>query len=82
MLKHFGDNQELITQLIPSWSVGCRRLTPNNYYLETIVPKNVTATMSKIDHIYKTGIETVDSKHYNLDAIICATGFKINYYSP
>jgi cation diffusion facilitator CzcD-associated flavoprotein CzcO len=79
MLTGFRGNQELATQLIPQWSVGCRRLTPGDGYLEALIAENITMTMSPIRRFTQTGIETVDNKHYNLDAIICATGYDVSF---
>ena len=80
MLKGLGGNEELAKQLIPPWHVGCRRLTPGDGYLEALTAENVSVTMSPIRRFTQTGIETVDNKHYNLDAIICATGFDVSFH--
>ncbi|CAF2738780.1 unnamed protein product [Rotaria sp. Silwood2] len=82
MLQYLQKSEELATLLIPQWSVGCRRITPNNQYLEAIIQTNVTVKMCSIDRFTKTGLQTANNEHYELDAIICATGFDVSYCPP
>ena len=79
MLKGLGGDKELAAKLIPTWDVGCRRLTPGDGYLEALTSENVVVTMSKIARITETGIQTSDNEHHILDAIICATGFDVSF---
>jgi cation diffusion facilitator CzcD-associated flavoprotein CzcO len=79
MLKRLGGDNELAAKLIPQYSVGCRRLTPGDGYLESLISTNVTVTMSPIQRFTKTGIQTADNEHHELDAIICATGFDVSF---
>lgn len=80
MLKRLGEEKkELAAMLIPEWGVGCRRITPGEGYLEAVTAENVEVTMSRIVHVTKTGIQTADNKHRDLDAIICATGFDFSF---
>jgi cation diffusion facilitator CzcD-associated flavoprotein CzcO len=79
MLKRLGGNKELSEKLIPEWGVGCRRPTPGDGYLEALTAENVEVTISDIARITKIGVQTVDNKHHNLDAIICATGFDVSF---
>jgi len=52
-----------------------RRLTPGDGYLEALVQPNALPVYSDITHIDKAGLVTEDGKHYDVDVIVCATGF-------
>lgn len=67
-------NPELEKLLIPSWSVGCRRITPGRDYLESLSHPKVEVVYGEIASITKKGC-VVDGKEYAVDALICATGF-------
>jgi cation diffusion facilitator CzcD-associated flavoprotein CzcO len=61
--------QELV---IPKWSLGCRRLTPGNGYLETLCSENTDLLVGHIDEITETGILMQDGTRREFDAIVCA----------
>lgn len=77
MCKALDHREDLCSQLIPDWTLGCRRLTPGENYLESFLLPNVKLTQSSITEITSTGIKTEDGVHYDLDVIICATGFDV-----
>lgn len=52
-----------------------RRLTPGDGYLEALIQPNVLPVYSDITHIDEAGLATEDGKHYDVDVIVCATGF-------
>lgn len=79
MKKRLGGDEELAQEFIPKWSVGCRRLTPGEGYLEALQEKNASHTWSPIVKITENGILTKDGKECELDAIVCATGFDVCY---
>ncbi|KAL7906991.1 hypothetical protein GGI35DRAFT_482357 [Trichoderma velutinum] len=81
MEKMLGGNTELISKLIPTFAVGCRRATPGIGYLEALVSDNVIVRTDEIKRITPTGIQMVDGTNLALDAIVCATGFD-NSYRP
>jgi cation diffusion facilitator CzcD-associated flavoprotein CzcO len=70
---------DLVDKLIPDWSLGCRRLTPGNGYLESLTESNVTVTSNPIAEITETGILTGDGEHQKYDVIVCATGFDVSF---
>ena len=78
MRAALDNNEDLCKKLIPDWTLGCRRLTPGEGYLESFLLPHVTLTQSHITSITSTGITTQDGKHYDLDVIICATGFDVS----
>jgi cation diffusion facilitator CzcD-associated flavoprotein CzcO len=68
---------ELRAQLTPSFTPGCKRLTPSNEYLPAIASSATTLVTSGIDHVEKNGIVTKDGALHELDVIILATGFRV-----
>lgn len=92
MRAALNNNEQLCKDLIPDWTLGCRRLTPGEGYLESFLLPNVTLEKSPIDAITPTGIRvsqtshaqdqassSLGKRHYDLDVIICATGFDVSH---
>ncbi|PVH74482.1 cyclohexanone monooxygenase [Cadophora sp. DSE1049] len=79
MESRLGSHQKLMDQLRPSFSPGCRRLTPGPGYLEAIVDPKVNYITDPISEINPTGIVTTDGVNREVDAIFCATGFNTSY---
>jgi cation diffusion facilitator CzcD-associated flavoprotein CzcO len=75
MEKRLGQNNALKQRLIPSWPVGCRRLTPGDGYLEALIEPNVQCHFKEIASINETGLTLEDGSRQEVDVIICATGF-------
>jgi hypothetical protein len=65
-------------KLIPSWGVGCRRLTPGIGYLEALSKPNVKVVHGEIEAITENGCKC-DGIEYPIDVLICATGFVCLY---
>lgn len=61
---------ELAEYLIPEFSPHCRRLTPGPGYLEAITSENVEFIPIGIKRFTEHGIETVDGKIREVDAVI------------
>jgi len=78
MRKALNYDEDLCKKLIPDWTLGCRRLTPGEGYLESFLLPHVKLTQSHIKSIDATGINTQDGQHYDLDVIVCATGFDVS----
>jgi cation diffusion facilitator CzcD-associated flavoprotein CzcO len=77
MRAALNQNEELCEKLIPKWTLGCRRLTPGEGYLESFLLPNVGLTQSPIQRITDTGIQTAEA-HVEVDVIVCATGFDVS----
>ncbi|KAF8849457.1 FAD/NAD(P)-binding domain-containing protein [Acephala macrosclerotiorum] len=81
LMRNLPNNDEaLIKQLIPDFPIGCRRITPNNGYLQAIQAPNASFSMAPILRITETGIETTKGEE-DFDLIVCATGFD-NSFRP
>ncbi|KIW95966.1 uncharacterized protein Z519_03032 [Cladophialophora bantiana CBS 173.52] len=74
-----GDNEELKRRIIPQWSPGCRRITPGEGYLQALLQKNVSPVYSPIVKVIPEGIVTADGATHNVDILICATGFEVQF---
>ncbi|KAF4343941.1 hypothetical protein FBEOM_2098 [Fusarium beomiforme] len=80
MLKKLGSaNDELKQKLIPSWPPGCRRITPGDNYLETLVQDHVNVVFEGVSRFTPNGLVTSEGKEFDFDLIACATGFDISY---
>lgn len=73
---------ELLDGLIPEFAPHCRRLTPGPGYLESLTEENAELVKKPIKRFTRTGIETVDGKSYDFDAILCATGANTDLVPP
>lgn len=73
---------ELLDGLIPEFAPHCRRLTPGPGYLESLTEDNAELVKTPIKQFTTTGIETVDGKTYDFDAIFCATGANTDLVPP
>jgi cation diffusion facilitator CzcD-associated flavoprotein CzcO len=62
----------LAEKLIPTWAVGCRRLTPGIGYLESLTDQKTEVVYGDIAKISQHGCVTSDSKEYPVDVLICA----------
>lgn len=78
-MKEKLNNQFLEEKLIPSWSVGCRRLTPGVNYLESLTKPNVEVVYGEINSVTEKGCLCDNGQEYPLDVLICATGFDTTF---
>ena len=74
-----NDDERLTKKLIPDFALGCRRLGPGEGFLEALTADNVEVADSDIDCFTKGGITCKDGKEYDVDIIICATGFDVSF---
>ena len=77
MRRRLNNNEDLCKKLIPEWTLGCRRLTPGEGYLECFLLPTVHLTQANIKKITGDGIETEEG-FTPLDVIVCATGFDVS----
>jgi len=79
MAAKLGNREDLKKHFIPTWSPGCRRLTPGEGYLEALIEPNVTCVFGEIAKITPTGVQMEDNSHHAVDILACATGFAVQY---
>ena len=82
MASKLNHDPRLCKMLIPDFEVGCRRVTPGAGYLEAFTRDNVHLTQSHIKEVDQQGILTQDGEYFELDVIICATGFDVSNRPP
>lgn len=79
MSARLAENPALIKEVLPDFSPSCRRLTPGPGYLEALAKPNVSYIKTPIKRFTKTGIETTDGTHRDVDAVICSTGANVDF---
>jgi hypothetical protein len=67
MSERLGHDARLCKMLIPDWSLGCRRITPGEGYLESFTQPNCDITQSPITHITENAVHTADGKVHEVD---------------
>ncbi|CAD6591305.1 MAG: hypothetical protein ASARMPRED_005303 [Alectoria sarmentosa] len=78
-MKQILQNDDLAEKFIPTYSVGCSRLTPSPGYLETMRKDNVTAVHSAVTELTETGCICENGEEFPLDVLVCASGFDTSY---
>lgn len=84
MRSRLASNPHLIEKLMPSYELGCRRLSPGDGYLEAMQEPNAQFNFDPITRITPTGIvttaaETGQEVEEEFDLIVCATGFNTSF---
>ncbi|KAK5274800.1 hypothetical protein LTR99_004490 [Exophiala xenobiotica] len=75
-----SSNPELLDAIIPKdFGVGCRRPTPGNGFLEALSRDNVHVFTDTMSEITPTGFIDAEGNEYEVDVIICATGFNTSW---
>ena len=82
MEERLKEKPEYLDWLKPTFAPGCRRLTPGPGFLEALVEDNVTYVRDDIASVNPKGIKTQDGKFHEIDALICATGFRSSGAPP
>ncbi|KIW77772.1 hypothetical protein Z517_07605 [Fonsecaea pedrosoi CBS 271.37] len=72
-------HDELVAKLIPQWPPGCRRLTPGDRYLESLVESNVEPVFGDILRLDDTAVVMMDGTRHEVDVLVCATGFDVSF---
>lgn len=67
MASKLNNDPELCKMLIPTWEVGCRRITPGPGYLEAFTKSNCHLTNSRITKITSNAVHTDDGKVHEVD---------------
>ncbi|CCT66582.1 related to monooxigenase [Fusarium fujikuroi] len=78
MEEALNHDPDLCARLIPTFQVGCRRLSPGENYLQALQQDNVTLQNEAIQEIVEGGIRSL-TKTEEFDIIVCATGFDVSF---
>ena len=79
MSTKLAKKPEILSKILPSFTPGCRRITPGPGYLEELSEDNVSFVSDAIAKVTEDGIVTEDGRLRKVDAIICATGFDTSF---
>ncbi|KXS21491.1 FAD/NAD(P)-binding domain-containing protein [Gonapodya prolifera JEL478] len=82
MRARLASRPDIAEFLVPSFSPGCRRLTPGPGYLEALTQPNVTFVTQEIAKVDPRGVVTKDGTLHELDVLVCATGFHVSAPPP
>ncbi|OJD31775.1 flavin-binding monooxygenase [Diplodia corticola] len=82
MRRRLAARPDIFAALLPSFSPGCRRLTPGPGFLEALTEPNVAFVTDPIARIEPRGVRTNDGTLHELDALVCATGFHVSAPPP
>ncbi|KAF9485455.1 FAD/NAD(P)-binding domain-containing protein [Pholiota conissans] len=78
IMKEKLQREDLENLVIPTWPVGCRRLTPGVNYLESLGSSQVEVVYGEIQKITEKGCVS-NGQEYPVDILICATGFDTSF---
>ncbi|KFA46135.1 hypothetical protein S40293_03738 [Stachybotrys chartarum IBT 40293] len=78
MRNKLGHDERLCDK-IKNFAVGCRRATPCNGYLEALASSKTTCFTENIGSITSKGFTDAKGLEYEVDAIVCATGFDASW---
>lgn len=77
--KEMIKDPELAEKLIPKWSIGCRRITPGDPYINAIQQENVKVEFSEVVEITENTVKGKNGSEVEVDTIVCATGFDTSF---
>jgi cation diffusion facilitator CzcD-associated flavoprotein CzcO len=67
---------DLRNRLVPSYTMGCKRVLLSNDYYPALERDNVELVTDAIERVVPEGIVTSDGRLHKLDRIVLATGFQ------
>jgi cation diffusion facilitator CzcD-associated flavoprotein CzcO len=67
----------LRAKLTPDYALGCKRPAVSNTYLRTFTKAHVDLVTDPIERVTASGVQTVDGRVREVDALILATGFRL-----
>jgi cation diffusion facilitator CzcD-associated flavoprotein CzcO len=79
MAEKLNHDLDLCTKLIPTWGLGCRRITPAEGYLESFSKPNVQLVFGSVTQATEDSVMTADGQSFKVDVIVCATGFDVSW---
>ena len=75
MHHKFADRPDLIEKLTPDFPIFSKRIVMDAGWYDALLQPHTTLETAGIAEILPNGIRTTEGKLYELDIIICATGF-------
>jgi len=74
MRQKLAKKPHIFKSLLPSFSVGCRRLTPGPGYLEALAEDNVDFVDTPITEARSASLILESGEERVIDVLVCATG--------
>ena len=68
---------ELRAKLTPNYLLGCKRILLSDDFYPAVSQSTVEVITERIRQVRAKSIVTVDGKEYEIDSIICGTGFHV-----
>jgi 4-hydroxyacetophenone monooxygenase len=78
--EQIGDRPDLLEKLVPDYAPMVRRPVVDNGWYKALTRDDVELVTSGIERLTKSGIETADGKHHDVDFIVLATGFEVDQF--
>lgn len=75
MRRHIHD-PDMLDQLTPNYTIGCKRILLSDDYYATLSRTNVALVTNPIAQFTETGIQCQDGTEHSFDVVISATGFR------
>lgn len=79
MKEQLDDDPVLTKKIIPSFDLGCRRMTPGSGYLQSLTKDNVEVVTESVVKFTKNGVVDESGEEHLADVVICATGFDVSF---
>lgn len=77
-LKSQVRDPDLRAKLTPDFHIGCKRVLISNEYYPALSQPNVELVTDAVSKITGRGVVTRDGRKHDVDAIVMATGFKLD----
>ncbi|KAH8621079.1 hypothetical protein IG631_24266 [Alternaria alternata] len=78
MKSILNGKEHLKKRMIPDYSLGCRRIVRSEGFLEAFLKENVILVEGDVTFT-QDGLKTTSGVCYDVDVIICATGFDMSF---
>jgi cation diffusion facilitator CzcD-associated flavoprotein CzcO len=72
-------DDEIFHQLLPDFSVGCRRLTPGDPFMKAVQQPNMRLHKAAVESVRGRTVIGDNGDEVEVDTLICATGFDVSY---
>lgn len=79
MAEQLGHDPRLTEKMTPQFPLGCRRMTPGSGYLQSLTKEHVRVVTESIVKFTENGVVDESGNEYEIDVVVCATGFDVSF---